>query len=121
MNEKMMIILYEFLIACLFFVSFQSGKYMIITALLIFLIPNIVSCRSAKKIKATNRIEDIDFEAEGLDQRYKPCLNDEDINELCERCMRIAQVEGDDLFAMCCVNEDEAQDFCRNYVFYGIT
>lgn len=62
----------------------------------------------------------MDFDLEDIDKRIKPCLIDDDLNELCERCMNVAEVHGDDLFAMCCIDEDNAQDFCRNYVFYGI-
>ena len=94
-----------------------------IFAFLLLLISTIVSCRSSTQSSEIEQIKnsDIELDDEGLDKRYKPCLFDDDLDELCERCMKIAEVHGDDIYAMCCVDEDGAQGFCRNYVFYGIT
>jgi len=90
---------------------------------ILLLISTIVSCRPSVQSSEIKQIKNtkVEFDEEGLDKRYKPCLFDEDLNELCERCMRIAAHPDDDIFAMCCVDEDDAQSFCRNYVFYGIT
>lgn len=90
------------------------------TFVLLSIISNIVTCRPSTR--KSNKLQSIGFQkAEEEDKRYQACYNDIDLNEMCERCAKITTVENDDVFAMCCNDDDEAQSFCRNYVFYGIS
>ncbi|XP_058825814.1 uncharacterized protein LOC131685843 [Topomyia yanbarensis] len=50
--------------------------------------------------------------------RVKRCYEDEDVNELCQRCSKVTKSSL--VFPMCCSNEDETMDWCRAYVYYGI-
>jgi hypothetical protein len=89
------------------------------TFILLSIVSNIVSCRPSTR--KSNKLQAIGFQKAEEDKRYEACFNDMDLNELCERCMKITTVQNDDVFAMCCNDEDDAQQFCKNYVFYGIT
>ncbi|XP_053696318.1 uncharacterized protein LOC128743716 [Sabethes cyaneus] len=50
--------------------------------------------------------------------RVKRCYEDEDVNELCQRCSKVTKSAL--VFPMCCSNEDETMDWCKAYVYYGI-
>ncbi|XP_058129515.1 uncharacterized protein LOC131284216 [Anopheles ziemanni] len=51
-------------------------------------------------------------------KRVQPCYEDEDINELCQRCSKVTK--SSIVFPMCCGNEDETRNWCQDYVYYGI-
>ncbi|XP_049533078.1 uncharacterized protein LOC125949783 [Anopheles darlingi] len=55
---------------------------------------------------------DIDY------KRVQQCYEDEDTNELCQRCSKVTKSSL--VFPMCCSNEDETLTWCREYVYYGI-
>ncbi|XP_050088472.1 uncharacterized protein LOC126572840 [Anopheles aquasalis] len=55
---------------------------------------------------------DIDYD------RVKKCFEDEDTNELCQRCSKVTKSSL--VFPMCCNNEDETLTWCREYVYFGI-
>ncbi|XP_055607251.1 uncharacterized protein LOC129754991 [Uranotaenia lowii] len=48
----------------------------------------------------------------------KRCHADEDLNELCQRCSKVAK--SGIVYPMCCSNTDKTEDWCRAYVYYGI-
>ncbi|XP_055545047.1 uncharacterized protein LOC129730054 [Wyeomyia smithii] len=50
--------------------------------------------------------------------RVKRCYEDEDVNELCQRCSKVTK--SSIVFPMCCSNEDATMDWCKAYVYYGI-
>jgi hypothetical protein len=92
---------------------------MIIVTFLLLLITHTVTCKPATH--KSNKFKSIGFQkAFDIEKRYEACEINLDLNELCERCMRITEASGDDVFGMCCSNEDNAQEFCRNYVYFGI-
>ncbi|XP_055640603.1 uncharacterized protein LOC129778004 [Toxorhynchites rutilus septentrionalis] len=51
-------------------------------------------------------------------KRVKRCYEDEDVNELCQRCSKVTKSAI--VFPMCCSNEDQTMDWCEAYVYYGI-
>ncbi|XP_052868050.1 uncharacterized protein LOC128274005 [Anopheles cruzii] len=51
-------------------------------------------------------------------KRVQQCYEDEDVNELCQRCSKVTKSAL--VFPMCCSNEDETMNWCREYVYYGI-
>uniref|UniRef100_A0A9I3FGL1 Secreted protein n=1 Tax=Anopheles epiroticus TaxID=199890 RepID=A0A9I3FGL1_9DIPT len=51
-------------------------------------------------------------------KRVQQCYEDEDINELCQRCSKVTK--SSIVFPMCCNNEDHTMTWCREYVYYGI-
>uniref|UniRef100_A0A2M4ATI7 Putative secreted protein n=2 Tax=Anopheles triannulatus TaxID=58253 RepID=A0A2M4ATI7_9DIPT len=51
-------------------------------------------------------------------QRVQKCYDDEETNELCQRCSKVTKSSL--VFPMCCSNEDETLTWCREYVYYGI-
>ncbi|XP_065076151.1 uncharacterized protein LOC135699758 [Ochlerotatus camptorhynchus] len=56
-----------------------------------------------------------------FDEEYlhiRRCYEDEDVNELCQRCSKVTKSAI--VFPMCCSNEDETMDWCKAYVYYGI-
>uniref|UniRef100_A0A453YNM8 Uncharacterized protein n=1 Tax=Anopheles funestus TaxID=62324 RepID=A0A453YNM8_ANOFN len=50
--------------------------------------------------------------------RMRQCFEDEDINELCQRCSKVTKSSM--VFPMCCNNEDHTMTWCKEYVYYGI-
>jgi hypothetical protein len=103
---------------------FQSHKpVMIISAVFFLLISTSVTCRPSTT--RTNKLQSIGFQkADDVpteDARLEKCNTDMDLNELCQRCEKISESKAGDVFAMCCSNEDKATEFCRDYVFYGVT
>uniref|UniRef100_A0A182MU08 Uncharacterized protein n=1 Tax=Anopheles culicifacies TaxID=139723 RepID=A0A182MU08_9DIPT len=51
-------------------------------------------------------------------KRVQQCYEDEDINELCQRCSKVTKSSM--VFPMCCSNEDHTMTWCKEYVYYGI-
>uniref|UniRef100_A0AAG5CUT1 Secreted protein n=1 Tax=Anopheles atroparvus TaxID=41427 RepID=A0AAG5CUT1_ANOAO len=51
-------------------------------------------------------------------KRVQQCYEDEDVNELCQRCSKVTKSSL--VFPMCCSNEDETRTWCNEYVYYGI-
>ncbi|XP_053670593.1 uncharacterized protein LOC128720916 [Anopheles nili] len=51
-------------------------------------------------------------------KRVQQCYEDEDINELCQRCSKVTK--SSIVFPMCCSNEDDTMKWCKAYVYYGI-
>lgn len=51
-------------------------------------------------------------------KRVQQCYEDEDINELCQRCSKVTK--SSIVFPMCCNNEDHTMTWCKEYVYYGI-
>uniref|UniRef100_A0A182TVP4 Uncharacterized protein n=1 Tax=Anopheles melas TaxID=34690 RepID=A0A182TVP4_9DIPT len=51
-------------------------------------------------------------------KRVQQCYEDEDINELCQRCSKVTKSSL--VFPMCCNNEDHTMTWCKEYVYYGI-
>ncbi|XP_052889429.1 uncharacterized protein LOC128297774 [Anopheles moucheti] len=51
-------------------------------------------------------------------KRMQQCFEDEDLNELCQRCSKVSKLSI--VFPMCCNNEDHTMTWCRDYVYYGI-
>lgn len=91
---------------------------------MLFLISTTVTCRPSTQ--KSNRLQSIGFQKayddlELTEKRLEACNIDIDLNELCQRCEKISENNSGDVFAMCCANEDGATDFCRNYVYYGVT
>lgn len=97
---------------------------MIIAAVILLLISSSVTCRPSTQQKS-NKVQSIGFQkaydVSTEDNRIEKCNQDMDLNELCQRCEKISTSRGDDVFAMCCSNEDGATAFCREYVFYGVS
>lgn len=103
---------------------FQARRrIMIISAVILLLISNTVTCRPSTQ--KSNKLQSIGFQkAYDIpveDNRTEKCNQDMDLNELCQRCEKISESKADDVFAMCCSNEDGATNFCRDYVYYGVT
>lgn len=96
---------------------------MIVAAVVLLLISTIVTCRPSTQ--KSNKLQSIGFQKahkqEQEDSRIEKCNQDMDLNELCQRCEKISESKGGDVFAMCCSNEDDATSFCRDYVYYGVT
>lgn len=97
---------------------------MIISAIILVLISTTVTCRPATQ--KSNKLQSIGFQkayddVSAEDTRVERCNEDMDLNELCQRCEKISESQAGNVFVMCCSNEDGATDFCRNYVFYGVT
>ncbi|KAL9696554.1 hypothetical protein quinque_016133 [Culex quinquefasciatus] len=67
-------------------------------------------------LKRRSAEEDYDDEVDY--ERVKRCHEDEDVNELCQRCSKVTK--SSIVFPMCCSNEDETMDWCKAYVYYGI-
>lgn len=109
----------------LFLSQTSFRQFLTISAFVFMLIPNIVSCKPSthrsNKFQSIGFQKAFAFDTNDTDKKYEACWNDIDLNELCERCTRITEVQDGDVFAMCCSDEDNAQEFCRNYVFFGIT
>jgi hypothetical protein len=95
---------------------------MISAAVLLLLISTSVTCRPSTQ---QTKLQSIGFQkAEEVpveDSRIEKCNTDMDLNELCQRCEKISESKTGDVFAMCCSNEDKATEFCRDYVYYGVT
>lgn len=95
---------------------------MIISAVILLLISNTVTCRPSTQ--KSNKLQSIGFQkaydTSTEDSRIEKCHDDMDLNELCQRCEKISESKSGDVFAMCCSNDDGATDFCRNYVYYGV-
>jgi hypothetical protein len=96
---------------------------MIIPVVFFLLISTSVTCRPSTQ--KTNKLQSIGFQkADDVlteDSRLEKCDTDMDLNELCQRCEKISESKAGDVFAMCCSNEDKATEFCRDYVYYGVT
>lgn len=95
-----------------------------ITAVVFFLlIATSVTCRPSTQ--KTHKLQSIGFQkADDMpteDNRIEKCNQDMDLNELCQRCEKITETKACDVFAMCCSNEDKATEYCRDYVYYGVT
>jgi hypothetical protein len=105
------------------FVSQARRNVLIVSAIFLVLISTTVTCRPSTP--KTSRLESIGFQKayDTLpdDNRTENCNVDMDLNELCQRCEKISESKSGDVFAMCCSDEDHAQQFCRDYVFYGVT
>lgn len=46
------------------------------------------------------------------------CNSDEDLMELCMRCVKATKANN--VYPMCCLNEDGVQDWCQEFVYFGI-
>lgn len=108
----------------IFCVTFQPRRrVMIISSVILLLISTTVTCRPSTQ--KSNKLQSIGFQKayDDLmeDNRIEKCNQDMDLNELCQRCEKISESKAGDVFAMCCSNEDGATDFCRDYVYYGVT
>lgn len=96
-----------------------------VSAVILLLISNSVTCRPSTQ--KSNKLQSIGFQKaydvlpEKEDNRIEKCNHDIDLNELCQRCEKIANSPTGDVFAMCCSNEDKAEDYCRAYVYYGVS
>jgi hypothetical protein len=107
-------------------IAFQARSYiLIISTVVLLLISHTVTCRPSTQ--KSNKLQSIGFQKAydtGLseeDNRIEKCNLDMDLNELCQRCEKISETKNGDVFAMCCSNEDNATEFCTNYVYYGVT
>lgn len=105
--------------------SFQANsRVLIISSVILLLISHTVTCRPSTQ--KSNKLQSIGFQKaydndSEEDDRIEKCNLDMDLNELCQRCEKITESAAGDVFALCCSNEDGATDYCRNYVFYGVT
>lgn len=94
---------------------------MVISSVILLLIST-TACRPSTQ--KSNKLQSIGFQKayDDLfeDNRIEKCNLDVDLNELCQRCEKITESKLDDVFAMCCANEDDATVYCRNYVYYGV-
>jgi len=81
-----------------------------------------VTCRPSTQ--RSNKLQSIGFQkapdSSSEDGRVDACNHDIDLNELCQRCEKVSEVKVD-VFALCCSNEDNATEYCRSYVYYGVT
>ncbi|XP_059607732.1 uncharacterized protein LOC132255646 [Phlebotomus argentipes] len=99
-------------------------KSLTILCLLLMLAIGAVSCRPSDRKPAQPRtqIQDVVAEFHDMDpaefERIRRCYEDDDTMELCQRCAKATKVRN--AFPMCCSNEDSAQDWCKDYVYYGI-
>lgn len=106
-------------------ISFQAhGRVLIISSVILLLISHTVTCRPSTQ--KSNKLQSIGFQKaydsnSEEDHRIEKCNLNMDLNELCQRCEKITESAAGDVFALCCSNEDGATDYCRNYVFYGVT
>jgi hypothetical protein len=94
------------------------------TSILLLFISHTVTCRP-NTVNTSTKVQAIGFQKadnfENEEAKIQNCYKDMDLNELCERCEKISQSKPGDVFAMCCSNEDNATEYCRNYVYYGVT
>lgn len=100
-----------------------SRRIMVISSVILLLISTTVTCRPSTQ--KSNKLQSIGFQKayDDLieDNRIENCNQDPDLNELCQRCEKASESKGDDVFAMCCSNQEGAKDYCRDYVYYGVT
>lgn len=96
---------------------------MLIAAALLILISTIVACQPSKSTPQPNKLQLVDAQKackpENDDARIEKCNDDMNLNELCQRCEKISESKGGDVFALCCSNIENATRFCRDYVYYG--
>lgn len=71
-----------------------------------------------QKRRSVEEHPDEDYDEEVDYERVKRCHEDEDVNELCQRCSKVTK--SSIVFPMCCSNEDQTMDWCKAYVYYGI-
>lgn len=79
---------------------------------------SVLSHHNQKRRSAEVHDQDDDYDDEVDYERVKRCLEDEDVNELCQRCSKVTK--SSIVFPMCCSNEDQTRDWCEAYVYYGI-
>ncbi|CRK97317.1 CLUMA_CG010711, isoform A [Clunio marinus] len=98
-------------------------RFVIVSSILLLLISNSVTCRPSTH--KSNKLQSIGFQkaydTSAEDSRIEMCNQDVNLNEMCQRCEKSMESKTGDVFAMCCSNEDQATDFCRKYVYYGVT
>ncbi|XP_055705225.1 uncharacterized protein LOC129802981 [Phlebotomus papatasi] len=99
-------------------------KSLTILCILILLVIETVSCRPSDRNRPTvsrAEAEDILTQLHDLepveDRRILKCYEDDDLMELCQRCAKATKVRH--AFPMCCSNEENVRDWCREYVYYG--
>jgi hypothetical protein len=101
----------------------MKHRILITTSILFLCITQTVTCRPSPSKNISKNIESVGFqkqEESEYELKIQNCYKDMDLNELCQRCEKVAQSVNNDVFAMCCSNDDNATEFCRNYVFYGV-
>lgn len=66
--------------------------------------------------------EDVSFFLQFFSKKQKILINfdflQEDLMELCQRCAKATKTKL--AFPMCCSNEDNVTNWCKEYVYYGI-
>ncbi|XP_055692580.1 uncharacterized protein LOC129795378 [Lutzomyia longipalpis] len=96
-------------------------KSLTILCILILLVIETVSCRPNSK-PPRGQTQEIVAEFHDMDpaeyEQIRKCHEDDDTMELCQRCAKATKVRN--AFPMCCSNEDGVQDWCKDYVYYGI-
>ncbi|GAB0087719.1 uncharacterized protein DMENIID0001_020620 [Sergentomyia squamirostris] len=101
-------------------------KSLIILCILLILVLGTVSCRPSDhkpaeppRVKAQDQdLSEFHDMNHAEYERIRRCHEDDDIMELCQRCAKATKVKN--VFPMCCSNEDGAQSWCQDYVYYGI-
>lgn len=106
----------------------MKHRILLTTSLLFLCVSQTVQCRPTHSKNVSKISDSIGFQKADVallpDVKYElkiqNCYKDMDLNELCQRCEKVTK-DNEDVFAMCCSNEDNATEFCRNYVFYGVS
>lgn len=83
-----------------------------------------VSSRSALDIKPDldkigNEFSDYDYEIDPAElEKTQKCHQNDELMELCQRCAKATKVKF--VFPMCCSDEDNAEKWCYDFVYFGI-
>lgn len=51
-------------------------------------------------------------------QQLRPCFDNEETMELCQRCAKESKAKN--VFPLCCSNVDGVKNWCEEYIYYGL-
>ena len=80
---------------------------------------NTGQCKPAEKQRhrARHRPTEIVLDSETV-ERIRPCFADNDTMELCQRCAK--ESKATNVFPLCCSNVDAVQNWCTEYIYFGL-